>query len=265
MFKIFLLFAEFEKEYSFILSTSKIKYNVYFTSSGKINYSKQLQDIYDLMKRPWDLFKDLKNEQENYHLISQDEPVGNQQYMVHMNKLKDSENNINNVIIHIKNSILDFLERLHAILSELQEDLKTDCKLISNPQETLVFEARIEGQKKLSGVKIFEAINSITAYVEAFIFRLSRNGDLYGLNTENVHQEAIVDKIIYDEQAYLEDINSKEDIIPKKGASQTKDSNLEEDSTPKKDTNQTENSKLPKGTIDPMSDDSIFDEIDDFL
>jgi len=264
IFKIFILFAEFEKEYSFILTTSKIKYNVYYTSSGKIDYVKRLQDIYGLMKKPWDFFKELKAEQQNYDSTSQDKPMGNQQYMVQINRLKEIENNKNRIALSIKNSILDFLEKLNIILEEFQDDLQNDCKLISNPHEALVFEVRIEGQKKLSGVKVYEAINTIAAYVEAFMFRLSRSGDLYGLNTENTSKENVVDRVFSAEQENSEDSDLKENATQtnnfnlEENVNQTENFNLEEN------VNQTENSDL-KLSQTSSSDSSIFNELDDLL
>ena len=289
-FKAFILFAEFEKEYSFILSSSKIKYNVYFTSSGKIDYGKQLQDIYNLMQKPWVLFKDFRAEQQNYELLSQEKPAGNQQYMIHINKLKEIEKSRDFIGRNARGLILGFLERLYEILQQLRNDLDDESKLISNPQETLVFDTRIEGVKKLAGVKVFEAMNSITAYVEAFLYRLSRNGDLYGLSSlEGKPQKAVVDKIISDgHQASLKDLDSSKD------SSSLEDQNLSEDtgfpeglslsedfeglsedldlSLTKKVSSSTEDSSLPEESDSSedskkksSSDGSIFSELDDLL
>ena|GEM_PF-239098 len=289
-FKAFVLFAEFEKEYSFILSSNKVKYNVYFTSSGKIDYGKQLQDIYNLMQKPWVLFKDFRTEQQSYELLSQDKPAGNQQYMIHINKLKEIEKSRDFIGRNARGLILGFLEKLYEILQQLRNDLDDESKLISNPQETLVFDTRIEGVRKLAGVKVFEAINLITAYVEAFLYRLSRNGDLYGLSSiEGKPQETVIDRIISnDHQASLKALDSSKEPSPSEDKKLSEDIELPKDlslsedfaglsedldlSLTKKDSSPTESSSLPEASVSsedtkkkPSSDGSIFDELDDLL
>jgi hypothetical protein len=46
-----ILFREFDEEYSFILTTNKIKYNVQFTHSGKVDYRIKLSDLYNDLRR----------------------------------------------------------------------------------------------------------------------------------------------------------------------------------------------------------------------
>ncbi len=62
----------------------------------------------------------------------------------------------------------------------LLEDMDDNQFYIENPQEVLVFDTLIEGEKKLNGKKIFEAIYLVYCYALAFAYRLGQEGDLSG-------------------------------------------------------------------------------------
>ena len=53
----YLLFLEFEKEYSFILTTNKIKYNVDFSTNVKIDFRIKMQDIFNSLNKCRDHFR----------------------------------------------------------------------------------------------------------------------------------------------------------------------------------------------------------------
>jgi hypothetical protein len=51
---------------------------------------------------------------------------------------------------------------------------------INNPQDVIELNPEIEGEKKLHGLKIYQAIQTVRDFAAALAYRLGPDGDLYG-------------------------------------------------------------------------------------
>ncbi len=176
----YLYFLEFDKEYSLILTTHKIKYKVDYSASGKIDYRQKFSDLYNELRGCMGSLEEYANVLATYEKLRKEKPVSNTQYMEYSKRLTGLEKNRNHVGKTARMTIRAFMEKINQEFKTLIKDMDTTQNVVDNPQDVLVFDAGIEGEKKISGKKVFEAIDQAYCYTAAFIDRLAPGGDLSG-------------------------------------------------------------------------------------
>ncbi|HSV96704.1 MAG TPA: hypothetical protein VLM75_07200 [Spirochaetota bacterium] len=182
-----ILFREFDEEYSFILTTNKIKYNVQFTQQGKVDYRIKLSDMYNDLRRCMSVFKDYADIIESYEKARNEKPTSNAQYIDYSNRLAGMDKKKTGVGKNVRMTVRDFMEKVIIELSTLIADMNGGQRIVDNPQDVLGFESSIEGSKKMNGRKVYEAILAAYCYASAFRYRLSSDGDLFG--EEEINEE----------------------------------------------------------------------------
>jgi hypothetical protein len=180
IFLTYVLFKEFDNEYSFILTTNKIKYTIQFTNEGKKDYRMLLSDLYNELRKCMKNFTDYAEVLGNYAIIKRERPESSSQYIEYSNRLTESEKKRQIVAKEVRMSLKTLMEKIVNELGVFITDMDGTQKAIDNPQDELVFEATIEGIKKMHGKKVYAAIQTAYNYAAAFGYRLSIDGDLYG-------------------------------------------------------------------------------------
>jgi len=176
----YLLFLEFEREYSFILTTNKIKYNVDFSTNVKVDYRAKMQDIFNQLKKCQDAFVSYYDTFLEYNKIYNQKPMNNNQYIAYSKRLDEIVKKKKQAGSMSRMVIKSFMDNLAVELEALINDMNGRMKYISNPQDVLEFSHEIEGDKKLKDKKVFEAIEIIYNYASALSHRISSEGDLSG-------------------------------------------------------------------------------------
>lgn len=180
VFLSYLLFNEFDREYSFILTTNKIKFRTDFIARSKIDFRTRLNDLYDRMKKSSDGLKEYAEELENYEKARREKPSRNSQYIEFTKRMETFQKKKTaagrNALALVRQYMVEVAQELKILL----DDMDDNQFYIENPQEELVFDALIEGEKKLKGKKIFDGIYMVYCYALAFAYRLGQNGDLSG-------------------------------------------------------------------------------------
>ncbi|MCX7678880.1 MAG: hypothetical protein N2316_06645 [Spirochaetes bacterium] len=197
-----LLLQEFDQEYSLILTTNKIKYNTIYESAGKIDYRTRLSDLYNGMRECFDVVRQYTDALEVYEKTRNDRPFSNTQYIEYSKKLTQLEKALKNLTAQARMTISSYMEKVANELKNLIDDMNGRQLIVANPQDVLVFESELEGEKKLSGKKVYECIYLTHCFAAALSYRLSLSGDLGGKApeaneetslqislTENKHQE----------------------------------------------------------------------------
>ena len=180
----FLLYHEFEREYAFLLTTNKIKFNIDFNEGGKFNFGTRLQDLYDEMRKPSDGLRDYAETFATYEKVRREKPINNNQYIAYTKRLQEMQKKRDQSGKMARMHVKAYMEKLSEELSVLLEDMNTKQEYVQNPQDVLRLDNTIEGQKKLNGRKIYEAIQLLYYYSSAFVYRLGQKGDLSAaLNT----------------------------------------------------------------------------------
>jgi hypothetical protein len=176
----YLLFEEFDQEYSFILTTNKIKYRVIFSSSGKLDYKTILSDLYNEQRKCIEAFKAYTNKLMSFEKAKMDKPINNIQYIDYSKKLTSLEKEKKSIGRNTRMIVKAFMDRITDEFYKLIEDMENEQKIIENPQDELVFNTEIEGNRKLNKLKVYEAINRAYYFASAFAYRLDIDGDLSG-------------------------------------------------------------------------------------
>ncbi len=187
----YLLFLEFEKEYSFILTTNQIKYNIDFSTNIKIDYRVKMQDFFNQLNKCQDAFKAYYESSLEYNKISREKPMNNNQYIAYSKKLDDSAKKMKQIGSLSRMVIKSYMDKLKSETDILIEDINGMQRYISNPQDILEFSFEIEGDKKLKNKKVYEALEVINNYASALSYRISPEGDLSGkLEFEEIEKQA---------------------------------------------------------------------------
>ena len=176
----YLLFREFDKEYSCILTTNKIKYNVDYSREGKLDYKQKLHDLYDEMRKMVSFFKNYMEITVVYNKAYKDKPSSKDQYIQYSKRLQDIQNKRKEIGGKTRINVRSFMEKVSREVTILIDDLDTDEKYVSNPQDEIRFDSNIEGDKKINGKKVYEALRIFNYFTSGFAYRLSPDGDLSG-------------------------------------------------------------------------------------
>ena len=176
----YLIFSEFDREYSCILTTSKIKYKRDMDVKGVRDYKSIMQNFYDQMRKCFDSFKDYSEVSSNFLKASEDKPISNSQHLQYSKRLNDIQKKRSQIAQSTRETIRHFMENLGNELKFLMVDMGSLKKFVDNPDDVLEFTPQIEGIKKVNGKTIRDAITTVYYFVSAFAYRLSVDGDLSG-------------------------------------------------------------------------------------
>ena len=180
VFISYLLFNEFDKEYSFILTTNKIKFRTDVISRTQKDFKTSLVTLYDKMKKSADSLREYAEELRMYEKARHEKPLSGVQYIEFSKRMEALEKKKNICGKKALSTVREYMNETAEELSLLAEDMDNHQFHIENPQEELVFDPLIEGEKKLNKKKIYEAIYVVYCYALAFAYRLSHGGDLSG-------------------------------------------------------------------------------------
>ncbi|MFH0977547.1 MAG: hypothetical protein V1874_17345 [Spirochaetota bacterium] len=181
--KIFItniLFDEFDKEFSFILTTNKIKYNAISKSSGDMDYKSKFVSIYNEIGKCKNRIQDYASTLAAFEKLKREKPISNSQFIEYSNRLSALEKERNQTGDNTRIYISAFFEKLCRELKILIEDMERANSIIINPDDIIIFETAIEGDKKLNAKNVREILNITYDYATAFIYRLNPGGDLSG-------------------------------------------------------------------------------------
>ena len=176
----FLFYREFDNEYSFILTTNKIKYSVQFTQEGKIDYRVGLTELYNELRGCANVFRDYADALDAFQKIKGERPTSSEQYFEYSNRLTASDKKRSTIGKNVRMTVRAFMEKVSRRLKEIVDDMNDAQKIVENTQDVLSFDSSIEGSKKMHGRKVYEAILSAYYFASAFMYRLSPGGDLHG-------------------------------------------------------------------------------------
>jgi hypothetical protein len=175
-----LLLDEFDREYSFILTTNKIKYNTTFKSSENLDNKNKFANLYNEIGKCKTRLKDYAEILIAFEKLKNEKPISSTQFIEYSNRLTALEKEKNQSGIEARAYIRTFMEKLCKELKILIDDMDKSGNIVVNPQDIIIFESAIEGDKKLNTRNVNEAITCTYNFSYAFIYRLSPGGDLSG-------------------------------------------------------------------------------------
>jgi hypothetical protein len=239
MLYAFLMLMEFDNEYSFLLTTNKIKFKFDYIGSGYINFKEKFLDLYDIIKNNMDLLKEYADSSDILLKMHEEKPFTNDRYIAHTKELSSLEKRRQQAANSAKFSILSYMSELSNILRSLIDDINGTNRIIENPNDIISFEISTDKNKKLNNKSISESLLLAHQFANAFIYKLSK-GDLSG-------------ELEFDEQT----INEK--TLNKSNKEQIK--NEKASSFPEQAENKNLNANNSSKNIEDEG--SIMDELDD--
>lgn len=180
VFLVYLLFREFDNEFSFILTTNKITLKVDYGSGSKSDFNNILNDIFLLTDDIYEKFEQYVKISEETIQLKGFRPTQSG-YIQHTKRVTDLENRQLVAARNFKSLVREMMERVAANMEILIRDAKGPRQIVTNSDERLSFDVNIEGKKKLNNQTIVNAFQYTYAYSLAFLFRLlDPKGDLHG-------------------------------------------------------------------------------------
>ena len=178
--KVFLAYKyyqEFDYEYSFVMTTKQIHFEIIYSYGVKTDYTKILADLYaesrgieKSFEKYCILLKDLEVFQEN--------SVDN--YIERSKKKSMFDSKIEAQGNTTRSTISQFLGKVVSNLVFLITDMKEkkEKSVIGNMNQPVYFQGNIEGEKKLNGKTVVECITEAYCYALALKHRVEK-GDFH--------------------------------------------------------------------------------------
>ena len=157
----FLLLEIFDKEYSFILTTGKISFNIDYKDQKKINVKGDLGYAYLLLSEFWEDAKNYLDVVREAKETSADLRLTPYQKFVSEKALERRRTLAGR---SVKKKVLEVLKAIEGILEIVILDYNANGRLLQNPDEVLEFDRNIDGEKSVSGKRVIGAIT------EAYLF-----------------------------------------------------------------------------------------------
>jgi len=180
MFCTQILFEILDREYSFVLTSNKIKIALDYQGGERKDIRKSLGDAY------FALDETRNNIKEYNHIITERQSVENSPQLTPLQKsqtihrLDRDRSKLDN---QIRNRFGLMLGDIESALGMLIDDTKGANHLLQNPEEILHFVLSGDKKRRLEGCSVIEAITETFVFVSALRFRL-REGDLAGLGAK---------------------------------------------------------------------------------
>jgi hypothetical protein len=177
MFKCIELFNIFDDQYSFVLTTSKINYNIEFRDQKKIDIKEDLSHAYLLMS---ETREDIKNYLDIAVEIKK--TMGNLRLSSHQkSSLLDTHSKKQTMLSSTcRKKLIDVMKDIENTLSIVISDYNSAKQIVQNPDEHLYFDEIIDGVKRLHGKKNIEAILETFLFAATFAFMVAY-GELSGI------------------------------------------------------------------------------------
>jgi hypothetical protein len=161
LYKPLMLLDIFDREYSFILTTGKISFNIDYREQKRVNVKEELGFAYLLLNETWeesktylDAVKEMRENSGSVRLTPY------QKFLAE----KTLERKRSIAGKRLKDRIKEVMRAIERVLDMVIADYNVSGRLIQNPEEILLFDANIDGEKTVHGKKVIEAV------MEAFQF-----------------------------------------------------------------------------------------------
>ncbi len=177
----YLLLKEFEKEYSFMLTSYKISINQEYVENKRMNYKEILSSLYPKLTPINESFREYFETVRALNEIKKDSMMNEIEKYNRTNVLEGKRSKVG---FEARKDTKEFLEEIKKYFDRFIIDYNGEQNLIDNPEEELHFDTEVEGIKKVEGKKVIDAIVDADAFISAFIFRLEEGGDLSGISPD---------------------------------------------------------------------------------
>jgi hypothetical protein len=187
LYRTAILLESFDREYSFILTTGKISFNIDYLEQRKIDAKEDMNHAYLILSEARHEVKDYLDTIGEIYKTERDIRLTNYQKSEMLSSLQKKRSFLSK---SSRNKVAEVMDSIHSILSTVINDYNGPRRLLQNPDDQLDFTENLGTAKKLHGRKIIEAMVEAFLFASAFHFLLTY-GELAGsgLTIESQHPE----------------------------------------------------------------------------
>lgn len=155
MFYFLIIFNEFDREYSFLLTTSQIKYDVKHISGTKIDIKDDLDNLYIKFNEIISLIKEYIKLTESQKEFEETESINK---IFKDQELTKIETKRVQIFYEIRTRAIIFFKSFSNIMQTIIADYEGERMILKNGEDKLHFELLQEKKPKFENVKIITAI-----------------------------------------------------------------------------------------------------------
>ncbi len=173
IYHLYLILEEFESQYSFVLTSNKIKYVVDYNQGGRLDPKKEFNELYVQVNSVHDTIREYINIlKESYEIENQPGVAMMQKHnQLHKLSVRQSKTNMN-----IRVKLLEIIKKINRVITEVYEKID---RVVQNSDDNLSFDNSLEGRKKLDGKTPEECIRITMEIIKALEYKLDK-GELSG-------------------------------------------------------------------------------------
>ena len=172
IFRVYIVLEEFEKEFSFILTSNKIRFNVDWYENKKMDPKKELSDLYLGINACHDNIKDYVEIIKNIYKAENDHAMSISHKNEVLSKLNINKTRLSNIT---RTRLLDICRSLEKIMHWAAERKEV---IIQNADDILHFDT-FDGKKKVEGNSQVQIISLCSSFV-GYLRYLLEFGELGG-------------------------------------------------------------------------------------
>lgn len=188
--KVFLTYVMidfFDREYSFLITSNKVGFNVNFNYGNRIDIKKDLTDTYyKINTLVYERVNEYLKVIREIYKITNDGYMNMDERTVRLNQCSVQRSQISRTL---RKEARDLFDRFTKTLIMVVSDYEGNKLLLQNGEDTLVFDKKIDGERLLDGQQVIEAIREAYYFAYLIHFMLVQ-GDLGGFSV-------IVEKAVY--------------------------------------------------------------------
>ncbi len=177
--KVFLTYSLvdfFDKEYSSIFTSSKVKYNVILNYGNKMDVKKELSDAYYRINSTFERVNAYLKVIRELRKIETDGYLSLEERSGRMNQHSISRSQISRAL---RKDARVLFENFSKTLLFIVNDFDTNKNIVQNPDDVLEFNSRVDGHRIINGKKVIDTIRD-AYYLSFTIHYLLLDGDLGG-------------------------------------------------------------------------------------
>jgi hypothetical protein len=187
--RAYLLFLEFDREYSFVLTTSKIKYNIFFDKADRKDFKTIMNDLFNSMRSCEEAAKQYFIASE-FLKRAQEEEAPREYYLTQAKKIAELERDKKLKTTSARNTFVRFMDNIAENLEIILADARELKRIVQNPADIIEYDPELNLNLKLTGRSVVEAIQAVHDYATAYSFRLSAAGDIFRERKEGEQKSA---------------------------------------------------------------------------
>jgi len=168
--KVFLTYALvdfFDKEYSFIFTATKVKFNVHFAGGTRMDIKKDLSDAYYKINSIFERVNEYLKVMRKIRKIDNDSFASMEERSARLNQNSVQRSHISR---NIRKDARILFENFSKNLLFVITDYDGARNVLQNPDEILEFNKKIDGDRIVNGKKVIDAIKD--AYYTAYLIHL---------------------------------------------------------------------------------------------